>query len=56
MGSQVVLQDRVIGLWDRHVVVTDVGQHRRYFVRQSCDRVAYSRILLHESAQVAVRP
>ena len=39
VGSQVALQDPATGLWDRHGVVTDVGPHRRYFIRLPSGRV-----------------
>ena len=39
VGSQVTLQNHATGLWDRHGVVTDIGPHRRYFIRLPSGRV-----------------
>ena len=39
IGSQVAVQNHASGLWDRHGVVTDVGPHRRYFIRLPSGRV-----------------
>ena len=39
VGSQVALQNPDTGTWDRCGVITDVGPHRRYYVRLPSGRV-----------------
>ena len=39
VGSQVAIQDPATKRWSRHGVITDVGPHRRYYVRLPSGRV-----------------
>ena len=39
VGTQVAIQDPATNLWDRHGVIVQLGDHRRYFVRLPSGRV-----------------
>ena len=39
IGSPVALQNTATGTWDRHGIITDIGPHRRYFIRLPSGRV-----------------